>query len=154
MRFIRTYGIGARGSRSSTEIVRRHGCRALLLALTEMILELSAAVSSRSLPSATYKQELGSRFEICYDVDHRKAQVSLDSSRCARAGAAADVIGADVTRFVYIVSNHSSHADYAIQSLGHGKITYIEKPISVSMSSSRGFVNRCANRWSRLCWLQ
>ncbi len=85
------------------------------------------------------KKHFGYRFSICFDTD---AGNSASLARFLRvpkiAATAAEVIGSEATRVVYIMSNHASHADYAIESLRSGTATFVEKPVSVTRKQFAG----------------
>jgi hypothetical protein len=134
VRFVRTYGI----ARTWFKIVGRNRAVAWLRYFTfrranKDIGVIGCGQFAFSTLGYVISKNFGHRFEICYDVDRSKSATFSRFFKVSRvADAAADVMEGDETRIVYIVSNHASHADYAIQSLGRGKITYIEKPISVT----------------------
>ncbi len=43
-----------------------------------------------------------------------------------------DILSDERITYVYVASNHASHADYAIASLKAGKTVYLEKPVAVN----------------------
>lgn len=78
-------------------------------------------------------RHFGDRFSICFDTDAAKSASLARFLRVPKiAATAADVIRSEATRIVYIMSNHASHAGYAIESIRSGKATFIEKPVSVT----------------------
>jgi len=133
-RFVRTYGI----ARTWFKVVGRNRAAAWLRYFTlrcssKDIGVIGCGQFAFSTLGYVISKNFGHRFEICYDVDRSKSASFSRFFKVPRvADVATDAMGGDQTRIVYIVSNHASHADYAIQSLGRGKITYIEKPISVT----------------------
>lgn len=78
-------------------------------------------------------KEFGNRFVNCYDIAP-DAQYTFAKfyGIASSAASARDLITDPMVRFIYIASNHASHAEYAIESLAAGKVTYIEKPIAVT----------------------
>ena len=75
----------------------------------------------------------GKRFRTCFDVSEDAAQsfaafFGLDEISTSASDAMID----SRIRYVYIASNHASHAPYAIEALHAGKTVYIEKPIAVT----------------------
>lgn len=69
-------------------------------------------------------------FLQCFDTDEHRMQ-STSSFWGYKAVDVNELLANDKCEYVYIASNHFSHAEYAIESLNNGKNTYIEKPISV-----------------------
>lgn len=75
----------------------------------------------------------GNRFLDCYDLDPKVADTfanfyqisshSLDSK---------SIFNNEQIKYVYIASNHATHADYAIEGLSKNKTIYLEKPIAVN----------------------
>lgn len=78
-------------------------------------------------------QRFGHRVVSCYDPD-RQAQRSLAAALKVshQPRSVEELLGNEAAKFVYIASNHASHAHYAIQALSLGKVVYIEKPVAVS----------------------
>jgi predicted dehydrogenase len=67
------------------------------------------------------------------DIDIHKAASIFDSYKLAYYGCDADQILRDPDiNFVFVASNHASHAEYAIRCLEAGKDVHIEKPHVVS----------------------
>lgn len=52
----------------------------------------------------------------------------------AVAKSAEAVLADPAVQYVYIASNHASHAEYAVNALHAGKVVYVEKPVSVTHS--------------------
>ena len=75
----------------------------------------------------------GSRFVDCYDIDSL-AQASFANFYRIKSHtrSASKLINNDLVRYVYVASNHASHAEYAVDALDAGKVVYIEKPIAVT----------------------
>lgn len=74
----------------------------------------------------------GKRIAACFDTDPRAAATLAqfyDAKNCKSADA---IIGDPAIKYLYIASNHSTHADYAIAALQAGKDVYVEKPIAVT----------------------
>ena len=71
------------------------------------------------------------RLEAVYDLDFEKATSLASMYGCSARYSHGEVIS-DVD-IVYVLSNHSTHTEYAIQALESGKKVYCEKPISVSL---------------------
>lgn len=80
----------------------------------------------------------GRRFARCYDVSEQAARTFADFYSIDQPSAQADaaIEAADV-RYLYIASNHASHAGYATAALSAGKIVFVEKPIAVSEDQLR-----------------
>lgn len=69
----------------------------------------------------------------CFDIDSGAAHSFASGLAVKRVALDATSLITDPDlRVVYVASNHSSHADYALAALAAGKIVYIEKPIAVS----------------------
>ena len=110
---------------------------------------------------STFGRVIGS----CMDVDINRAASMATFFKIPRfSDDAATVINDENIKLIYIASNHSTHAEYAIQALNRGKHVYIEKPHVVSvdqlerlvaaMAKSTGKVflgfNRPGSRFGRL----
>lgn len=75
----------------------------------------------------------GPRIAACYDTDPRAAESLAHALRVPTVSAsAAELFGLAGLRYVYIASNHASHAAYAAQALERGLTVYVEKPIAVT----------------------
>lgn len=78
--------------------------------------------------------QLGNRFAACYDPDRRHAARTQRAYRYAViADSFEDLLQYGGGRYLYVASNHASHADYAIAGLRAGKCVYVEKPIAVDL---------------------
>lgn len=81
-------------------------------------------------------RKFGARFRWCYDPNVSAAEGFARGLRVAHtATAEGEWLEDQQTRYVYIASNHASHADYACAALAAGRSVYLEKPISVSFES-------------------
>ena len=77
-------------------------------------------------------KEFGNRFGDCFDIENEAKQTFAEFYGIKTTSKSAeDLIRNSGIKYVYIASNHASHADYAIEALDAGKIVYVEKPISV-----------------------
>jgi predicted dehydrogenase len=71
----------------------------------------------------------GSVIGACMDIDpHRAASLAARYRVPAHSADASIVLDDPTIELVYIVSNHASHAEYAVTALKRGKSVYIEKP--------------------------
>jgi predicted dehydrogenase len=87
-------------------------------------------------------RRFGARFRWCYDPDAINRKTFARHYRVLNAPEEPEGWNEDpAIQTVYIASNHSSHAEYAIESLSAGKIVYIEKPIAVSLSQLKRLEN-------------
>src|SRR5262245_51157937 len=75
---------------------------------------------------------IGNRFVACYDPNGHAAASFARFYGCKPSATAADVLADPRVAVVYIASNHSTHAGYAIDALRANKLVYVEKPIAVS----------------------
>lgn len=76
--------------------------------------------------------QFGNRFGDCFDIDKKAQQTFANFFKIPNSSQAAPkLINNPKIKYVYISSNHASHADYAIASLQAGKTVYVEKPIAV-----------------------
>lgn len=74
-------------------------------------------------------------FSDCFDIDKSNLDSLANFYRIdCPSDTASRLISNEKVKYVYIASNHASHALYAINALDAGKVVYIEKPIAVSMS--------------------
>lgn len=73
----------------------------------------------------------GRRIGYVYDIDESRA-ISVAKFFGSRVISEKSQLIKEYknTRVVYIASNHSTHTEYAINALNHGKTVYIEKPVS------------------------
>ena len=107
----------------------------------------------------------GNVFRSCYDIDANRAASLFEDYRFAQYVRDPREIYMDPgVKLVYISSNHSSHAEYAVGALSENKSVFIEKPHVVNesqlarlvdaMMRSRGKVflgfNRRASRFGRI----
>ncbi len=60
------------------------------------------------------------------------AQAACKSFRFAEARTAADLVKASETDAVFVLSRHSSHAQYVVSALVNHKAVFVEKPLAVS----------------------
>src|SRR5258708_18014038 len=110
VRFVRAYGI----ARTWFKVVGRNRAATWLRHFTlrrsnKDIGVIGCGQFAFSTLGYVISKNFGHRFEICYDVDHsQSASFSRFFGVQRVADTAADVIEADVTRVVYIVSNHAS----------------------------------------------
>ncbi|MCW5656401.1 MAG: Gfo/Idh/MocA family oxidoreductase [Burkholderiaceae bacterium] len=79
------------------------------------------------------QRAFGARVLTCYDVDFTAARSLAAALRVPQVATDADqLLRTPGLRLVYIVSNHASHADYAVHALERGLDVYVEKPIAVT----------------------
>lgn len=78
------------------------------------------------------QKEYGNRFLECYDTDAEHAGSCAGFWGYHNVRDINQLLGNGHCKYVYVASNHASHADYAIQALKAGKHVHIEKPISVT----------------------
>ncbi len=84
------------------------------------------------------RRGFGNVIGACMDVDiHRAASMSRSHGIPFYTADAGAVIRHPLIRFIYIASNHASHAEYAIEALKLDKSVYIEKPHVVSEDQLR-----------------
>jgi hypothetical protein len=73
------------------------------------------------------------RIVVCYDTDASAAMSLARRYGVENVASSPDELFASpAIEVVYIVSNHASHAEYAVTALRAGKRVYVEKPIAVS----------------------
>ena len=75
----------------------------------------------------------GHRVLACHDVDaaaSRSLARALGAPHVAESGER--LLDTPGMKVVYVVSNHASHADYAVQALARGLDVHVEKPVAVS----------------------
>jgi predicted dehydrogenase len=78
-------------------------------------------------------RRFGNIFLDCYDIDENAKKSFSDFYRILKPAAKSEeIFKNENVEYVYITSNHASHADYAISAMIQGKIVYLEKPIVVS----------------------
>ena len=78
-------------------------------------------------------KKFNNRFIDCYDIDENAKNSYAKFYRIASpSDSAIDLIQNTDVEYIYITSNHFSHAEYAIKALNAGKNVYVEKPISVN----------------------
>jgi predicted dehydrogenase len=78
-------------------------------------------------------RRFGKRLRWVYDIDDDAARSG--ARLLAAAGIAASpqqILDDPAVRYVYIASNHATHADYAVAALDAGKTVFVEKPVSVT----------------------
>lgn len=77
--------------------------------------------------------QYGARFRWCFDPNISVAEGFRRDFRVKHgARVANEWLSDSAVRFVYIASNHSTHADYACSALEKSLTVYIEKPIAVT----------------------
>jgi len=134
-RFIRIYGFG----KTLFKVVGRARAGLKILSLFSISKKREIGVigcGQFSFATIGYslKKKIGNRFAACFDVDDNASQSFADFYGIPSASTRAEDIFSDqAIKYVYIVSNHASHTDYAISALNAGKVVYVEKPIAVSM---------------------
>lgn len=78
-------------------------------------------------------RRFGRRLKYVFDVDSDSAHRARHVLGASRIASCAHEIFADPeVSYVYIASHHSSHADYAVAALQHGKTAFTEKPVAVT----------------------
>jgi len=78
-------------------------------------------------------RKLGRRIRSVFDVDPaiaKKGAAILGARKATES--ATELIADSEIEYLYIASNHASHAEYAIEGLKAGKTVYTEKPIAVT----------------------
>lgn len=91
----------------------------------------------------------GNRFLDCFDIDRQAADTFADFYQINHHSLdSKSIFDNEDIKFVYIASNHSSHADYAIKALSNNKTVYLEKPIAVNKQQLSKLV-RCVNNASK-----
>ena len=79
------------------------------------------------------RKNLGNRFLACFDISDENVQRTARAYKYDKtAQTFSELLAIEGGQYVYIASNHASHAPYAVEALNAGKIVYIEKPIAVS----------------------
>ena len=76
------------------------------------------------------EQRLGQVYAV-YDIDFKNAKTLSQMYGAIIKRTAYDVI--EESDYIFILSNHFSHTDYAVSSLKAGRTVYCEKPISVNL---------------------
>lgn len=77
-------------------------------------------------------KKMGNRFLECYDLN-KENEITTANFWGYKSGISPDSLLSNPScRFIYIASNHSTHADYAVKALKNNKTVYIEKPIAVN----------------------
>ena len=75
----------------------------------------------------------GNRFLDCFDIDRNASNSFADFYQISDHSLDShSFFDNKKIKYVYIASNHASHADYAIEALSRDMIVYLEKPIAVS----------------------
>ncbi|MEI6051253.1 MAG: Gfo/Idh/MocA family oxidoreductase [Opitutaceae bacterium] len=83
-------------------------------------------------------QKIGNRFIDCFDPNKNSWDSFANFFRVKHPSIDAEaLIHNPEVKLVFVVSNHASHADYAIMSLNAGKRVYIEKPLIVTSDQAR-----------------
>jgi predicted dehydrogenase len=83
-------------------------------------------------------KRLGNRFGACFDPAPEAASTFAEFYGISVPAKAPDevLLGAGLS-VVYIASNHSTHAPYAVQALRCGSTVYCEKPVATSVDQAR-----------------
>ena len=103
------------------------------------------------------KKNYGNVINSCMDIDINRANSLANSFKIDRSlEHSQQICDDDGIDIVYVASNHSTHAEYAIEALNKNKIVHIEKPHVVShdqnerlyeaYEASSGFINLGFNR--------
>ena len=91
----------------------------------------------------------GNRFLDCYDIDSQAAVTFADFYQIKHhALNSQSIFDNEQIKYIYIASNHASHADYAISALSKDKIVYVEKPIAVNKNQLSRLI-KCVNSSSK-----
>ena len=91
----------------------------------------------------------GNRFLDCYDIDSQAADTFADFYQINHHSLdSKSILDNEQVKYVYIASNHASHADYAIEALSKDKIVYLEKPIAVNRQQLSRLI-KCVNNTSK-----
>lgn len=77
-------------------------------------------------------KNIGSCFLQCYDVDKKNSLSTAGFWGYVPAADWRGLIENPECKYVYIASDHYSHAEYAIEAVKAGKAVYCEKPVSVT----------------------
>jgi predicted dehydrogenase len=67
-----------------------------------------------------------------FDINKENAKTLASYYKCKVFDDYMSLLNSKKIKYVYIASNHSSHAYYAIEALKRDKIVYVEKPIAVN----------------------
>ena len=95
--------------------------------------------------------QLGNRFAACFDTDRNRAERTRRAYRYAGiAERFEDLLQVEGGRYLYIASNHASHAEYAIAGLRAGKSVYVEKPIAVDLDQLARLWQEAGNHPDRI----
>lgn len=78
------------------------------------------------------KKNLGLVFGKCFDINNDRAEYLAKFYGFDTVSNFDELFSDEEITHIYIASNHSTHAKYAINTLRHNKIPYIEKPIVVN----------------------
>jgi len=91
----------------------------------------------------------GNRFLDCYDIDTKAADTFADFYKINHHSLdSKSIFNNEQVKYVYIASNHASHADYAIEALSKDKIVYLEKPIAVNKQQLSKLI-KCVNKTNK-----
>lgn len=77
-------------------------------------------------------RNFGNRFGKCFDIDHKASKSFAEFYGATPVIEPGEIFSDPSIIYVFIASNHASHADYAVQTLSAGKTCYVEKPLAVS----------------------
>ena len=91
----------------------------------------------------------GNRFLDCYDIDSQASDTFADFYQIKHHSLnSKSIFDNEQIKYIFIASNHSSHADYAISALSKDKIVYVEKPIAVNKNQLSRLI-KCVNSSSK-----
>ncbi len=74
----------------------------------------------------------GKVFGSCFDINSENASFFARFYGYKQAASLDELLKDDLTKIVYIASNHATHAEYAMRVMENKKSAYIEKPITVT----------------------
>lgn len=97
------------------------------------------------------KNEFGPIIRGCMDIDiHKAASLSSSYQTDYYTDDAEKILDDERIELIYICSNHSTHAEYAIKALNRGKDVYIEKPHVVSFDQLNRLIEAQAKSKGRI----
>ncbi|KAA5602533.1 Gfo/Idh/MocA family protein [Blastochloris sulfoviridis] len=83
---------------------------------------------------AYYLAEKGISIYTCYDTDIDRSKSFAKAHNVSKISKSIDeVISENEKKYIYIASNHASHAEYAVNALIRGHYVHCEKPVAVSV---------------------
>ncbi len=96
-------------------------------------------------------RRFGRRVLACFDLDpSASATLAQGLGVCHVAPTAASLLAMPGIRYVFIASNHASHAQYAVAALLKGLDVYVEKPVAVTVDQLRSLAKARASSDGRL----